>query len=90
MLVEQVATHFDKTPQQIEQESLRLYIEHKLRLVESELFSLVQRYGVQTITELDKAVQAGQFHEVDAFEDYFRFDYLEDERSKLRTLLEQL
>ena len=90
MLLEQVATRLNTTPERLERESLRLYLERKLRLVESELFSLAHRYGVQTVFELDEAVQAGRFHESEAFEDYFRFDHLESERDTLRELLEQL
>lgn len=90
MLLERVAQHFAMTPQQIQQASLRLYLERKLRLVESELFTLAQHYGVGTIAELDAAIQAGHFHEAETFEDYFRLDYLESERDTLSTLLEQL
>lgn len=90
MVLERVAEHFAMTPQQVQQESLRLYLERKLRLVESELFTLTQRYGVQTVAALDQAVQSGQFHEEETFDDYFRLDYLETERGTLQALLEQL
>ena len=90
MLLQQVAEHFAMTPQQIQQESLRLYLERKLCLVESELFTLAQHFGVKTIAELDEAVQAGRFHEAETFESYFRLDYLESERDALHTLLGQL
>ena len=56
MLLQQVAEYFVMAPQQIQQESPRLYPEHKLRLVESELFTLAQHFGVRTIAELDEAV----------------------------------
>jgi hypothetical protein len=52
--------------------------------------SLARKYGVQTITELDERVQAGQIHEADAFEDYFEFDYLEAERDTLLDSLKEL
>ena len=90
MLLEQVATRLNTTPDRLEHDSLRVYLERKLRVTESELFSLARRYGVQTISELDAAVQAGRFHEPESFEDYFRFDYLENERESLRELLDQL
>lgn len=35
---------------------------------------------MRTVAELDQAVQAGRFHEPEAFDDYFRFDYLGDQR----------
>ena len=90
MLLDQVATRLNTTPERLERDSLRVYLERKLRVTESELFLLAERYGVQTVFELDAAVQAGRFHETEAFEDYFRFDYLEDERESLRDLLTQL
>jgi hypothetical protein len=90
MLLDQVATRLHTSPEQLERDSLRVYLERKLRVTESELFTLAERYGVRTVFELDAAVQAGRFHEPEAFEDYFRFDYLEGERESLRELLSQL
>ena len=90
MLLDQVAIRLNTTPEQLERDSLRVYLERKLRVTESELFLLAERYGVRTVFDLDAAVQAGRFHEPEAFEDYFRFDYLEGERESLRELLSQL
>jgi len=89
-LLERAATRLNVVPEKLERESLRAYLERNLRLVESELYMLAQRYGVQTVEELDKAIQSGRFHEKDTFEEFFRFDYLENERQTLRELLEQL
>ncbi len=90
MILEQVATRLNTTPAQLERDSLQVYLERKLRLVESELFTLSHRYGVRTVAELDQAVQAGRFHEPEAFDDYFRFDYLEDQRHVLLDMMGQL
>ena len=90
MILEQVATRLNTTPAQLERDSLQVYLERKLRLVESELFTLAHRYGVRTVAELDQAVQAGRFHESEAFDDYFRFDYLEDQRRGLLDMMRQL
>lgn len=90
MLLDEVAVRLNLTPAQLERESLRVYLERRLRLVESELFGLAQQYGVNTIDELDEAIRAGRFHEADAFEDFFRFDYLEAEIDSLQELLAKL
>jgi len=82
-----VALRLGLSPQELERQSLRLFLRQQLRLVESQLLSLARRYGVQTVTELDKLVQKGQIHEAEAFEDYFELDYLEAQRA---TLLESL
>jgi hypothetical protein len=52
--------------------------------------SLARKYGVQTISELDERVQAGQIREAEAFEDYFEFDHLEAERDTLLDSLKEL
>jgi hypothetical protein len=82
-----VALRLGLSPQELERQSLRLFLRQQLRLVESQLLSLARKYGVQTVTELDKLVQKGQIHEAEAFEDYFELDYLEAQRA---TLLESL
>ena len=63
MLLEQMAARLKIAPEQLERESLRVFLERQLRLIESELFTLARTYGVQTVQELDAAVQAGRFHE---------------------------
>jgi hypothetical protein len=46
MVLEDVATRLETKPAQLERDSLRLYVERRLRLVESELFGLARSYGV--------------------------------------------
>jgi hypothetical protein len=90
MLIEQVAQRLQTKSEVLERESLKQYLERKLRVVESELFLLAHRYGVRDVTELDEMIKQGRFHEDEAFEDYFDFDYLEHERDKLLQALGEL
>lgn len=90
MLLNEIAEKFDTTPEQVQQESLRLYLERRQRFVESELLTLGFRYGVRIVEQLDSAIEGGRFHEAEAFEDYFRFDYLESELDSVHELLAQL
>jgi hypothetical protein len=89
-MYESIAVKLRLSPQELEQESLRLFLNHRLRLVESQLLSLARKYGTQTVTELDEMVQKGQIHEDKAFEDYFEFDHLEAERDVLIESLREL
>ena len=90
MMYESIATRLQLSPQELEQQSLRLFLRHRLRLVESQLLRLAHKFGVQTVTELDKLVQKGQIHEDEAFEDYFEFDHLEAERDLLLESFEEV
>lgn len=69
---------------------MRLFLNHNLRLVESQLLSLAHKYGVQTVAELDELVRGGRIHEAEAFGDYFEFDHLEAERDVLLDSLKEL
>jgi hypothetical protein len=90
MLVEEIAQKLETEPQTLERESLRLYVQRKIRLIESELLRLAHQYGVQNVTELDEMVRQGKYHEDEAFEEYFEFDNLESERDTLISVLESL
>lgn len=90
MVYETIAPKLELSPQELERESLTLFLQHRLRLVESQLLKLAQEYGVQTVVELDELVQSGHIHEAEAFEDYFEFDHLEAERDALLESLGEL
>ena len=89
-MYESIALKLQVPSQELEWASLRLFLRHRLRLVESQLLSLAHKYGVRTVTELDELVQGGHVHEAEAFEDYFEFDHLEAERDALLDSLREL
>jgi len=89
-MYENIAPKLQLSPQELEHASLRLFLNHNLRLVESQLLSLARKYGVQTVAELDELIRGGRIHEAEAFEDYFEFDHLEAERDVLLDSLKEL
>jgi hypothetical protein len=90
MRIEQIAQKLETEPQTLERESLKLYVEKKLRVIESELLRLAHKYDVQNVTELDEMIKQGKYHEDETFEDYFEFDNLESKRDTLISVLESL
>ncbi|MEA3310267.1 MAG: hypothetical protein U9Q70_12270 [Chloroflexota bacterium] len=85
-----IALKLQLSPQELERQSLRLFLRYQLRLIESQLLNLGRKYGVRTVAELDALVQNGQAHEANTFEDYFEFDHLEAEREALLSSLQEL
>ena len=71
-------------------ESLRTYLQDKLIEIESEIFRIKKKFGVEDIYELDKKAEEGKITEEEAFEDYFLLDNLEAEKEKIEKLLENL
>ncbi len=90
MTLSDVAIKLRLPPEELERESLHLFLSHRLRLIESQLLELAGKYNVQTVTELDALVQSGKVHESNAFEDYFEFDHLEAERDAVQELLKEI
>ncbi len=90
MTYEKVALQLDISPQELERESLRVFLTQRLRRVESQLLDLSRRYGVRTVAALDALIQAGELHEAETFEDFFEFDALEAERNTLLNALQEL
>lgn len=89
MTVKEIARELQVRPKILEQESMKVYLEQKLRLIESELFELTYKYGVKNIEEFDKKIKEGKFHEQNSFEDFFEFDNLEAERDRILAILEK-
>jgi len=89
-MYESIAPKLQLSPEELEHASLRLFLNHKLRLVESQFLGLTRKYGVQTVTELDELIKSGRIHEAEAFEDFFELDRLEAERKVLLDSLKEL
>ncbi|MDI6751462.1 MAG: hypothetical protein QME07_01185 [bacterium] len=90
MSVKEVAERLQVEPMALEQESLRVYLEQRLKLVESELFELTFKYGVKDVDGFDEKIKEGKFREEDSFEDFFKFDNLEAERDRILETMERL
>ena len=89
-MYENIAPKLQLSPQELEHASLRLFLNQKLRMIESQLLDLARKYGAQTVAELDELIKSGRGHENEAFEDYFEFDHLEAEQAVLLDSLKEL
>jgi len=88
--LEYLAKDLHMKPETLLRESIEIFLKRKLKVIESELFLLAKKYGVNSVFEFDRMVQEGKFHEEDTFEDYFTFDNLEAERDLIMNHLEKL
>ena len=88
--LEYLAKDLNMKPKALLKESIEIFLKRKLKVIESELFLLSKKYGVSNVFEFDRMIQAGSFHEEDAFEDFFAFDNLEEERDLIINHLEKL
>lgn len=87
-VIEATAKSLEMNPNDLLRESLKLFIDQKLSAIEEEIFSIAKKHGVKDVFELDKRIGEGLVSEDEAYEDYFRLDYLEAEKQKLINALE--
>jgi len=83
-VIEATAKSLQMNPNDLLRESLKVFIDQKLSAIEAEIFSIAKKHGVKDVFELDKRIGEGLVSEDDAYEDYFRLDYLEAEKQKLK------
>ena len=90
MTIKEIAHQLHLPPQKLEQESLRVYLDQKLRHIEAEIFRIASRHEVKDVFQLDQVIQSGKIKEEEGWEDFFELDNLESQRKQMRSLLEKL
>lgn len=90
MTIKEVAQRLHLAPKKVEQESLRIYLDQKLRHIEAEIFRIASRHHVRDVFELDRLIRSGKIKEEEGWEDFFELDSLEAQRKQIQALLENL
>lgn len=88
--LKKLAKDLNMDPNELMRESLETFLKRKLKVVDTELFLLSKNYGVSNVSEFDRMIKEGRFHEEDTFEDYFKFDNLEAERDLILEHLKKI
>jgi hypothetical protein len=88
--VTEIASLLQMPVMDLTRESLRVYLHTRLAQVESALSALRHRYSVGSSEEMERLYREGELAEENSWEDFFRFDHLEDEYDSLRRALDAL
>ena len=64
-------------------QSVKAYIRSELGKIESQLYTLYNKYKIKSIKELEHAIEKGEVIESDVLNDLTRIDYLESEKTKM-------
>ncbi|NWF56092.1 MAG: hypothetical protein HXY45_15000 [Syntrophaceae bacterium] len=89
-VIDLIAKELEMEPNELLQESLKIYLARRLIKVETEIFRIAKRHGVKEVSELDSRIREGIVSEKEAFEDYFALDHLEAEKERISKSLEKL
>ena len=88
--VKNVAEELSISQDELLQESLKTYLNERLRFVNSERIALCKKFGVSSLKELDDLIVKGHVKEEDILEDFQRVDYLTAEAKKLERMLKEI
>ena len=69
---------------ELERESLKVYLEQRLRYLEVEKFSIVQKYGISNVEEMEEMYKEKKLSERESWEDYFELDHIEAEIEEIK------
>lgn len=88
--IHQVSNELHISHDALLQESLKLYLETRLRQIKSEIYKLYGKYQVTSVEALESRFEDGSLEEKDALDDYHRLDHLEYKRDELIRFLATL
>jgi len=87
--LEMLAREFNLSKEALIEESLKIFLERKLREVKSEIFKITGKYGISSVEELEELYKRGEVEEKDSWQDLQKLDHLEFKRNELEKFLKE-
>lgn len=88
--MKRLAEAFSLTEEEFLQESVRAFLQERLRLLTAEYRSRCARFGASSLEELDQKIRRGEVAEEDVWEDFQQIDDLAGQIERIQQLLENL
>ncbi len=82
-LVAEVARKLGIRLETLERDAVKLWLRHRLRVIETEIASILSRYGVKSLEEIETGIKNGTIPEHPAWEDLITLENLEEERKRI-------
>lgn len=90
MSVEEMARELGLTPEELIHESIRTFLEEKIRFSRAEQLEILRRYEVQSAKELETKIKDGTIPEHPAWEDLINLENSLAYQKRLKELLRTL
>jgi Holliday junction resolvasome RuvABC endonuclease subunit len=88
--IQSIANEFHLSQETIIQESLKVFLEKRLREIKTEIFKIYGKYRVNSVEALESCFENGTVEEKDALDDYHKLDHLEFKRDEISRFLQGL
>ena len=79
-----LAREFNLSREAIIEESLRIFLERKLREIKTEIFKIRGKYGISSVEKLEELYRKGKIEEKNSWQDLQKLDHLEFKRDELK------
>lgn len=87
MEVKEVSEILGVSEDELVKRGVKAYLEMELRRAKAEIYSILSKYEVGSITEFDERISRGDLSETETFEDFTKLDYLDSMKEKIEKLL---
>jgi len=88
--MESLAKKLNLSKEEMLHDSLKFFLERKLREIKTEIFKIRTRYGVSTVEEFENLYKQGKVDEKDTWQDMQKLDHLEFKKDELEKALKDL
>lgn len=85
-----ISAEFHLSQEAVIQESLKIFLEKKLREIKTEIFKIYGKYRVTSVEAMESCFENGTLEEKDALDDYHKLDHLEFKRDEINKILQEL
>ncbi len=88
--IQTISSEFYISEETVIQESLKVFLEKKLREIKTGIFKIYGKYQVTSVEALESCFENGTIEEKDALDDYHKLDHLEFKRDEINKFLHDL
>jgi len=88
--IEALAEKLNLSKDEMLRDSLKVFLEKKLREIKTEIFKIRMKYGVSSVEEFEGRYKKGEIEEKDTWQDLQKLDHLEFKKDELEKALGEL
>lgn len=85
--IEDIATKLNLSSKEILHQSLKTFLEKKLRELKTEIYQIHSKYGICAVQDLEERYKKGTLEEKETWQDLQKLDHLEFKRDEIETAL---
>jgi len=88
--IENVAEKLNISRDEMIRESLRFFLEKKIRELKTEIFKIRSKFNVSSIEEFEEKYKTGEIEEKDSWQEFQQLDHLEFKKDELEKALDTI